>query len=108
MSEHRDPEIAEFKAALLSSIGEAKRDEHAAVHTPAQIEARKRGRPAGSTRADAKVSTTIRLDAAVLEALKAAGPGWQTRAKDALREVFVAKATPGARPRRSRTTATQD
>ncbi|WP_268810463.1 BrnA antitoxin family protein [Variovorax sp. Root411] len=41
------------------------------------------------------------MDAVVLEALKAAGPGWQTRANDALREVFVAKATPGTRSKRS-------
>ncbi|WPH23443.1 BrnA antitoxin family protein [Variovorax paradoxus] len=96
-----DKEMAQFEKDLLQSIGEMKRGEHAAVHTPAQIEARKRGRPAGSVKADAKVSTTIRLDAVVLEALKAAGPGWQTRANDALRDVFVAKATPGTRPRRS-------
>uniref|UniRef100_C5D0R5 Uncharacterized protein n=1 Tax=Variovorax paradoxus (strain S110) TaxID=543728 RepID=C5D0R5_VARPS len=91
-----DKEMAQFEKDLLQSMGEMKRGEHAAVHTPAQIEARKRGRPAGSVKADAKVSTAIRL-----EALKAAGPGWQTRANDALRDVFVAKATPGTRPRRS-------
>jgi uncharacterized protein (DUF4415 family) len=52
-----------------------KRGQHAAVHTPEQMAARKRGRPAGSTKAEPKVSTTIRLDAGVLEALKASGPG---------------------------------
>jgi uncharacterized protein (DUF4415 family) len=96
-----DKEMAQFEKDLLQSIEEMKRGEHAAVHTPAQIEARKRGRPAGSTKADAKVSTTIRLDAVVLEALKAAGPGWQTRANDALREMFVVKAAPRARSRRT-------
>ena len=33
-----------------------------------------------------KVSTTIRLDADLLERLKADGPGWQTRANDMLRK----------------------
>ncbi|WP_295396766.1 BrnA antitoxin family protein [uncultured Thiodictyon sp.] len=39
----------------------------------------------GPGRAPAKVSTTIRLDADVLAALKATGPGWQTRINDAMR-----------------------
>lgn len=89
-----DKEKEQFEKDLLQSIGEMKRGEYAAVHTPEQIAARKPGRPAGSTKADAKVSTTIRLDAAVLEALKASGPGWQTRANDALRDVFVSAAAP--------------
>ena len=33
-----------------------------------------------------KVSTTIRLDPDVLEAFKAAGPGWQSRVNAALRK----------------------
>ncbi|MFO1033888.1 MAG: BrnA antitoxin family protein [Hyphomicrobiales bacterium] len=33
-----------------------------------------------------KVSTTLRLDADVLEKFKAQGPRWQTRINDALRE----------------------
>lgn len=37
-----------------------------------------------------KVSTTIRFDADVLAALKASGPGWQTRVNDAMRE-YVAQ-----------------
>ncbi len=32
-----------------------------------------------------KVSTTIRFDAELLAAIKATGPGWQTRVNDALR-----------------------
>ncbi len=36
-------------------------------------------------KANAKVSTTIRFDADVLEALKATGRGWQSRANDLLR-----------------------
>ena len=42
----------------------------------------RRGRPAGGT----KISTTIRFDADVVEAFKRAGPGWQTRMNQALRE----------------------
>lgn len=44
------------------------------------------GRPPSAAR---KVSTTIRFDADLLEALKATGPGWQTRVNDAMREVFL-------------------
>lgn len=44
--------------------------------------ARKRGRPAGSN----KESTTVRFDRDVLDAFRAAGPGWQTRMNDALRD----------------------
>jgi len=79
------PDVMQFEQDLLKSIDEMKRGEYAAVHTPAQIAARKRGRPAGSVKTNAKVSTTIRFDSDVLEALKASGPGWQTRANDALR-----------------------
>jgi len=63
MPKTKDPEMAEFEAALLRSIDQAQRGEHAAAHTPAQIAARKRGRPVGSVKEDAKVSTTIRFDA---------------------------------------------
>jgi uncharacterized protein (DUF4415 family) len=38
-----------------------------------------------------KVSTTIRFDADVLAALKATGPGWQTRVNDALRAYVAAQ-----------------
>lgn len=82
MPKTKDPEIAEFEAALLRSIDQAQAGDYVAVHTPADMAARKRGRPA---QAITKVSTTIRFDADVLEALKATGAGWQTRANDALR-----------------------
>jgi uncharacterized protein (DUF4415 family) len=42
-----------------------------------------RGRPPSSK--PLKVSTTIRFDADVLEALKATGPGWQTRVNEVVR-----------------------
>jgi len=46
-------------------------------------EALKRGRPKAAVK---KVSTTIRLDADVLEAFKSTGHGWQTRINSVLRE----------------------
>ena len=39
----------------------------------------------GPQKAPTKVATTIRFDPDVLEALKATGRGWQTRANDLLR-----------------------
>lgn len=71
---------------LRESLAEAAAGNFAAVHTPAQIAARKRGRPVGTVKADAKVSTTLRVDADVLAAIKASGAGWQTRVNAVLRE----------------------
>lgn len=45
--------------------------------------ARKRGRPAGS---GSKEQVAIRIDHEVLAAFRAAGPGWQTRMNDALKD----------------------
>ena len=70
---------------LRTALAEAKAGQFASVHTPAAMEARKRGRPVGSVKADAKVSTTIRFDRDVLASLKATGAGWQTRVNDLLR-----------------------
>lgn len=80
-----DPEVAEFEAALLRSVDQALAGEVGAVHTPEQIAARKRGRPAGTTKADSKLRVTLRVDPDVLEAIKATGSGWQTRINDLLR-----------------------
>jgi len=44
---------------------------------------RKRGRPAGSA---TKEQVAIRFDHEILAAFRAAGPGWQTRMNDALKE----------------------
>lgn len=38
-----------------------------------------------------KVSTTLRLDPDVLEAIKATGKGWQTRVNQELRERYIGK-----------------
>lgn len=45
----------------------------------------RRGRPKSDK---PKVSTTIRLDADILEHFRAGGPGWQSRLNEALREVI--------------------
>lgn len=45
--------------------------------------ARKPGRPLGSTTSD-RQQVTLRLPRAVIDHFKAGGPGWQTRAVDAL------------------------
>ena len=44
-----------------------------------------RGRPRSQT---PRVSTTIRLDAEVLDRFKAEGPGWQSRINEALRKAI--------------------
>ena len=79
----KDLELLALEEALLRSIDQAQRSE-GTIHTPAEINAR-RGRPAGSVKADKKIPTTIRLDADVLNALKASGRGWQTRVNEAIR-----------------------
>ena len=85
----RDREMVEFQSALLRSIEQAQRGEYAAVHTPAMIAARKRGRPVGSIKANAKVAVKLRLDPDVLTVLRATGAGWQTRVNTMLRERFA-------------------
>lgn len=45
-----------------------------------------RGRPLAVS---PKISTTIRLDADVLEKLRAGGPGWQSRVNAILREAML-------------------
>lgn len=79
-------------AGLRESLAQAQRGEYAAIHTPAQIMARRRGRPVGSIKAVPKVQTAIRFDPDVLDALKATGKGWQTRVNEAMREWLKAHA----------------
>ncbi|OQW87679.1 MAG: hypothetical protein BWK72_12255 [Rhodoferax ferrireducens] len=52
-----DPEMAEFEAALLRAIDQTARGE-GRVTTPAQMKARRVGRPVGTVKAAPKVSTT--------------------------------------------------
>ena len=53
---------------------------------------RGRGRPLGSVAGVTKQPVTLRLDPDVLQALKATGPGWQTRVNEILRVVFELQA----------------
>jgi len=52
----------------------------------AMREQARRGRPQGTTKADAKQAVTIRYSPEVLDAFRASGPGWQARMNDALRD----------------------
>lgn len=45
----------------------------------------RRGRPKSET---PKISTTLRLDADIVEHFRAGGPGWQSRLNAALRELL--------------------
>ena len=85
----KQAEMSRFERDLLESIRQARAGEYAAVHTPEAIIERRRGRPAGSVKADAKVAINLRVDPDVLAALRATGPGWQTRVNAILRERFA-------------------
>ena len=65
---------------LRESLGQAKRGEYAAIHTPETIAARQRGRPVGTVKANKKHQTALRLSADTLARWRASGKGWQTRA----------------------------
>lgn len=78
IEDHDNPEWTEADFAKARPISEF--PELAAVFQKA-----KRGRPAGSTKVDAKQQIALRVDQEVIERFKAAGPGWQTRMNDALR-----------------------
>jgi len=82
--------LSEFERDLLESVRQSVAGEFAAVHTPAQIATRKRGRPTGSIATTRKVSTTIRLDEDVMGAFRDTGAGWQTRINAVLREAVAA------------------
>jgi uncharacterized protein (DUF4415 family) len=80
-----EDDAGEALPGLREALAEAKAGLRAAVHAPEQIQARRRGRPVGSTKANAKEPVKLRLDADVLIALRATGEGWQTRINDMLR-----------------------
>jgi uncharacterized protein (DUF4415 family) len=79
-----DAEMVQFMADLEQSLHEADTG-LGRVTTPAQIAARRRGRPVGSVQAVTKEPVKLRLDADVLAALRSSGEGWQTRVNDTLR-----------------------
>jgi len=84
-----DHVLSAFERDLLESIQQMQSGQHAAVHPPAHIAARKRGHPAGSVALPRKISTTIRLDEDVMGAFKASGAGWQTRLNEILRDAMI-------------------
>jgi uncharacterized protein (DUF4415 family) len=84
----KKPELSQFESDLLESIRQAQSGEHAAVHTPVNIRAR-RGRPVGSVKADKKEAVKLRIDPDVMAVLRATGAGWQTRVNTILRERFA-------------------
>jgi uncharacterized protein (DUF4415 family) len=51
-------------------------------------EVKRPGRPVGSLAAHRKEQVTVRLDNVVLDKLREAGPGWQTRMNDMLRKAL--------------------
>ncbi len=53
--------------------------------TSEQIAKRKRGRPVGNVAESIKKTVSLRLDPDLLEAMRASGKGWQTRANETLR-----------------------
>lgn len=76
-----DPDNPELSAEALA------RARPATEAVPEVVAAfrRPRGRPAGET----KEAVSIRLDKDVLEALRAAGPGWQSKANALLRKAVL-------------------
>ena len=72
-----NPELTDEQLAALRPACEALPPELYAALTK-----RPRGRPKASSR---KVPVTLRLDADIVDAFRAEGPGWQTRMNDALR-----------------------
>ena len=75
----------DLELQLREALAEAKAGRAGRVHTPEQVVARRRGRPAGSVAAVTKEPVKLRLDPDVLAALRATGDGWQTRINDMLR-----------------------
>lgn len=83
-----DPDNPEWTGAELARarpMSEVLPELHANIL--AEIARRKAGRPKLER---PKQSIALRLDADVLDAFKASGPGWQTRMNDVLRD-WVAK-----------------
>lgn len=82
-----DADTAQLMRDIEQGLAEAQAGNYARVHTPAQIAARRRGRPQLD---QPKVPVTMRVDADVLAAIKATGAGWQTRVNDLLRQAVRA------------------
>lgn len=80
-----EADAGEALPGLRQALAEAKAGRPGRVHTPEQVVARRRGRPAGSVAAVTKEPVKLRLDPDVLAALRATGDGWQTRINAMLR-----------------------
>ena len=80
-----ETDLGESLPDIRQALAEAKSGMVGRLTTPAQIEARRRGRPVGSVQAVTKEPVKLRLDADLLAALRASGEGWQTRINDTLR-----------------------
>ena len=81
-----DAEMTAFAADVLESIKQAKRGEAAHTHTARNIEKyKKRGRPVGNVKDDAKQAVNELYIPDVLNAFSATGVVWQTRIKERLR-----------------------
>ncbi|GHC91411.1 hypothetical protein GCM10007320_40390 [Pseudorhodoferax aquiterrae] len=74
-----DGEVREITAEDLAAF----RPAHEVL--PAGLQATLGVRRRGPQKEPTKAVTTLRLDPDILAALKATGPGWQTRVNDALR-----------------------
>lgn len=83
MSKAADPELPDDENPEWTDemFANARRGAIAAKRGP--------GRPTGSN----KISTTIRLDADIIEAFREGGKGWQSRINNALREWLSDKAS---------------
>ncbi|MDO5653624.1 MAG: BrnA antitoxin family protein [Brachymonas sp.] len=73
---------ADLLASLTRGLEQTKAGQFAAIHTPEQITARRRGRPPLEA---TKKEVKLRIDPDVVDALRATGTGWQTRINDMLR-----------------------
>ena len=81
---HRDDDSPPLSRADMAKLRPA-----AEVLAPQVIAAFRRGR--GPQKSPTKRQVTLRLDEALIKHFKAAGPGWQTRLNDALRDAVAQK-----------------
>lgn len=79
-----DPDTQELGADFFAKAKPATEVLGAGVVAALAVK-RGRGRPAGSVADETKEKVNLRLDADVLEGLRATGKGWQTRVNAALR-----------------------
>jgi len=86
-----DTEEAKINAGIAADPDTYVMSDQEYRQAQANAVARKRGRPMGSVAAVTKKPVTMRFDPDLVEAMRASGPGWQTRANDVLRKTFMRK-----------------